>query len=85
MADLYLRIRDFSDAGDLTSERLPVYLGIFCFAQLVLIVFFGSIRLAHSKPSVFQLVMAIDAVHARNTLQFTFLTFVSPCFVDFFC
>lgn len=85
MVDLYIRISDFSDAGDLASERLPVYLGIFCFAQSVLIVFLGNIRLSHVKASVFQLVMAIDAVHARNTLQFTFLTFVSPCFVDFFC
>ncbi|KAL5495605.1 hypothetical protein ACEPAI_1068 [Sanghuangporus weigelae] len=62
-ADLYLRIKDFSDTSDLSTQRLPVYLGIFCFAH------------------VFQLAMAIDAVHARNTLQFLFLTIFNALFL----
>ena len=32
-ADLFLRIKQFSDTGDLSTTRLPVYLAIFCFAQ----------------------------------------------------
>lgn len=62
-ADLYLRIKDFSDTGDLSAKRLPVYLGIFCFAHL------------------FQLGMAFDAVHARNTLQFMALTIFNALFL----
>ncbi|KAI0286773.1 hypothetical protein BGY98DRAFT_1104894 [Russula aff. rugulosa BPL654] len=52
-----------SDSGDITSQKLPVFLSIFV--------------LAH----IFQLAMALDAVYARNTLQFFALTVFNALFL----
>lgn len=62
-ADLLVRLQD--DSG-----KLAVYLCIFALAQYVS----QRVLCLHFKLilnlSIFQLVMAIDAVYARNTLQF---------------
>jgi len=50
-------------SGDITSEKMPVFLSVFA--------------LAH----VFQLAMALDAVYARNTLQFFALTVFNALFL----
>jgi len=52
-----------SNSGDITSQKLPVFLSIFA--------------LAH----IFQLAMALDAVYARNTLQFFALTVFNALFL----
>lgn len=53
---------------------MPVYLSIFALAQCVLSA--TSLQSFLNTPfvSVFQFVMAVDAVYARNTLQFVCLT-----------
>ena len=55
------------------SKKMPVYLSVFALAQWVQ----STLDLVSSNQipcSVFQLGMAIDAVYARNTLQFLALT-----------
>jgi len=63
--ELLLRLRDVTkdDNNQITSRKMPVYLGIFA--------------LAH----IFQLAMAIDAVYARNTLQFLLLAVFNALFL----
>ena len=58
-----------------SSRKMPVYLSVFALAQCVtsLWLVVSSSRLS---CSVFQLAMAVDAVYARNTLQFIGLTYV---------
>jgi hypothetical protein len=55
------------------SKKMPVYLSVFALAQWV-----QSIQIFVSSTqmycSLFQLGMALDAVYARNTLQFLALT-----------
>lgn len=73
-ADLFVRFKDVhGEQENATAQnKMPVYLTLFALAQCVL-------RLAVPRTiqlilfSVFQFAMALDAVHARNTLQFLFL------------
>ena len=62
-ADLLVRLQDGSD-------KMAVYLSVFALAQYVSLMCLVSSYLKHSWNSIFQLVMAVDAVYARNTLQF---------------
>ncbi|KAF9459471.1 hypothetical protein BDZ94DRAFT_1381924 [Collybia nuda] len=65
--ELLLRVRaETKDDDQITSRKMPVYLSIFALAQ---------------PTSIFQLVMAIDAVYARNTLQFLCLTVFNALFL----
>lgn len=72
-ADLFIRFvaLEKSDTDDNTfvTRKMPVYLGIFALAQRVLFLLYSYTRTNHGR-SVFQFGMAIDAVYARNTLQF---------------
>lgn len=52
---------------------MPVYLAVFAMAQSVGF-HLSTQRVSSFFFSVFQFVMAVDAVYARNTLQFIFLT-----------
>jgi hypothetical protein len=62
--DLLVRLQD-------SSDKMAVYLSVFALAQYVSQ---PVCLLFHFKQflnfSIFQLVMAVDAVYARNTLQF---------------
>lgn len=77
--DLYLRIRDSqsdqqsSSVAVVALRRMPVYLAVFAMAQSVGF-HLSTQRVSSFFFSVFQFVMAVDAVYARNTLQFIFLT-----------
>lgn len=72
--ELLLRVRkETKDNDQISSRKMPVYLSIFALAQCVC----GLVPNMHQTDaafSVFQLVMAVDAVYARNTLQFICLT-----------
>jgi hypothetical protein len=59
----------------IASKKMPVFLTIFAFAQYVQAnaASFFLVRL-YDFHSIFQLGMALDAVYARNTLQFFALT-----------
>jgi len=59
----------------IASKKMPVFLAVFAFAQYVQAnaASFFLVRL-YDFHSVFQLGMALDAVYARNTLQFFALT-----------
>ena len=63
-----------SESGDITGQKMPVFLSVFALApvrpSLDGLLYYPLIR----YPSVFQLAMALDAVYARNTLQFFALT-----------
>jgi hypothetical protein len=73
--ELLLRVRaETKDNDQITSRKMPVYLSIFALAQCVFPFAAGESRPDIAIPSIFQLVMAIDAVYARNTLQFLCLT-----------
>src|ERR1700729_426528 len=57
-----------------TQTRQPVYLGIFVLAQWVpFYKCFSSGLLTVTALSVLQMVLALDAVYNKNTLQFLFL------------
>lgn len=77
--ELLVRINRQNDLagvdGKIPSQKMPVYLSIFALAQCVVQALVHSLT-AEPLPSVFQLVLAIDAVYARNTLQFIALTCV---------
>jgi len=75
-ADILIQFDDLSvqakgAKAEENVKRLPVYLGIFALAQYVINLFYLSI--VNKLPSVFQFILAIDAVVFRNTLQFIFL------------
>jgi hypothetical protein len=75
--ELLLQFNRLSDTSTLpdkseTVTRMPVYLSIFAFAQYVSSNLEPLSALSLSS-SIFQLVMAVNAVYARNTLQFMFL------------
>lgn len=73
--ELLVRVHNTTqDASN--HERMSAYLTIFALAQLVWILIFLNSKLT-CLISVFQFIMAVDAVHARNTLQFLFLTYVN--------
>lgn len=73
-AELLVRIHDRSDNdGQISSRKMPVYLSIFALAQWVTSIAGDALSNA-VYCSVFQFVMAVDAVYARNTLQFICLT-----------
>jgi len=61
--DLLVRLQDGSD-------KLAVYLSVFALAQYVFEHLSTSQFDTILQFSIFQLVMAVDAVYARNTLQF---------------
>jgi hypothetical protein len=73
--DLLIRINDANQAAtSVTSKKMPVYLTVFSLAQCValpahLILSFCCIDDTVST-SIWQFVLALDAVYARNTLQF---------------
>lgn len=73
-SDLLVRAQSEGDDSDATTRRLPVYLAIFGFAQSVPLSPNIHLLILIYEFSLFQLVMAVDAVYARNTLQFLFLT-----------
>ena len=58
-------------------QRLPVYLAIFALAQYVSFTRAPDRPCPESFHSVFQFILAIDAVIFRNTLQFVFLVYVA--------
>jgi hypothetical protein len=78
--DLLMRFQQAVEQGDIaesatiSSRKMPVYLSIFALAQYVLVLSRRSF--ADRSLSIFQFVMAVDAVYARNTLQFMCLTSV---------
>ena len=78
--ELRAKVEDFGSrvSNNLTATRLPVYLAMFAAAQCVYNTRDSCVEGLPVVSSLFQLVMAIDAVHARNTLQFIFLTLVLP-------
>jgi hypothetical protein len=61
--DLLVRLQD--DSG-----KLAVYVSVFALAQYVFKRLSTSLFDTILRFSIFQLVMAVDAVYARNTLQF---------------
>lgn len=67
-------LRFHTDESDPASTRkMPVYLSIFALAQYVFLLL-CDVDPTDLSFSVFQFIMAIDAVYARNTLQFICLT-----------
>lgn len=62
-ADLLVRLQD--DTG-----KMAVYLSVFALAQYVFRRVICILQKIILKLSIFQLVMAVDAVYAQNTLQF---------------
>jgi hypothetical protein len=87
-ADILIQFDDLppgaaAQADAINSQRLPVYLGIFALAQYAFL-WRCLMTVSNPKPpSVFQFILAIDAVIFRNTLQFVFLVYVTllqlPC------
>ena len=86
--ELFLRVRQITRAnssstsqnglGEVASSKMPVYLSIFALAQWVMLPLFILCTYQPFIPnSVFQFVMAVGAVYARNTLQFLCLTYVT--------
>lgn len=63
------------NSAQLEFERLPVYLVVFGLAQCAYLIEPQIVSLTLCS-SLFQLVLALDAVHAQNTLQFLFLAYV---------
>ena len=70
-SDLLVRFHEVDKGKDNVSKKMPVYLTIFALAQCVLIV--ACLLDPDVFFSVFQFALAVDAVAARNTLQFIFL------------
>ena len=56
------------------SRKMNVYLGIFVLAQYVNTPLVSLVTSNRDSCSVFQMVMALDAVYNRNTLQVFCLT-----------
>lgn len=78
--ELFLRVKEKMDSedksgSDSTTRRMPVYLAIFALAQYVSPFSLRCLS-AYGPCSVFQFAMALDAVYARNTLQFILLALV---------
>lgn len=64
--DLLVRLQN---SGDNTSAlKMPVYLSVFALAQYASS--FIPLSCLDIRHSIFQLVLAVDAVYAQNTLQF---------------
>lgn len=71
--DILLRFHQLGEEGQVDAiDRLQVYLSIFAFAQYAIFYLHSDSALILS--SVFQFLVALDAVRLRNTLQFLFLT-----------
>ena len=70
-SDLLVRFHQVNEGKDGVSKKMPVYLTIFALAQYVTSQLTPA-GYSHT-PSVFQFALAVDAVAARNTLQFLFL------------
>ena len=73
--DLLIRIHEANDEDSqsglsTTSRKMPVYLAIFSLAQYVGPGLASSIDARLHCDSVWQFILAVDAVYARNTLQF---------------
>jgi hypothetical protein len=70
--DLLVRLQDSGDNG--SALKMPVYLSVFALAQ------YASPFIPRPcfdiQHSIFQLVLAVDAVYAQNTLQFICLMLV---------
>lgn len=74
-ADLLIRFHEVDKNvpnNELVSRKMPVYLTIFALAQYVGYMVAASLY-SREHFSVFQFALAVDAVAARNTLQFLFL------------
>ncbi|TFY72648.1 hypothetical protein EVG20_g358 [Dentipellis fragilis] len=80
--DLLLRFHQAEDGlSDQTlAKKMPVYLGVFAFAQYVSPAMPARSTLMR-LASVFQFGMALDAVYARNTLQFISLAIFNALFL----